>query len=299
MDQVSIKVLRKQNGLTIKEYLKSMHVGRGKIEEIRVNKSAFLNNEQIDLDTSIKEGDILKFVFNEKIDVIPSNEQQLEALYEDENILIVNKPSGYLIHSDGSDTTPTLCSLVASYYYQHKIYRPVRYIHRLDFETTGIVLFAKDFLSEAKLHGDMERHLIKREYVGIATNKFKNLEGKIDSPIGKDRHNSKKMRVSKSGQTAVTYYRVINSFKGYSLVNFSLETGRTHQIRVHMASINHPLLGDSLYGKESDKIARVALHSSKITFFHPISGELINVLCDLPSDFCAIIKKEERGNYEK
>ncbi len=298
MNQISIKVLKKQNGLTIKEYLKSMHVGRGKIEEIRVNKSVFLNDEQVNLETLLNEGDILKFLINEKIDVAPFDDCQLDVLYEDEHVLIVNKPSGYLIHSDGDTTTPTLCSLVANYYYEHKIFRPVRYIHRLDLETTGIVLFAKDFLSEAKLHADMERHLIKREYIGIATNKFKNLEGKIDSPIGKDRHNSKRMRVSKSGQKAVTYYRVLDNYKGLSLVNFTLETGRTHQIRVHMTSINHPLLGDSLYGRSSEIISRVALHSSKITFFHPISGELISILCALPSDFCAIIEKR-KWKYEK
>jgi len=298
MDKISLKITRKIDGLTIKEYLKSMHVGRGKIEEIRVNKSAYLNNEQVNLETPLKEGDILTFLIKEKIDVIPSKEQHLDVLYEDEHILIVNKPSGYLIHNDGVGDTPTLCSLVARYYYEHKIFRPVRYIHRLDVDTTGIVLFAKDFLSEARLHADMERHLIRREYQGIATNKFKHLEGKIDSPIGKDRHNSKKMRVSRSGQSAVTHYRVLKEYKGLSLVNFVLETGRTHQIRVHMASINHPLLGDELYGKKSEKISRVALHSSKITFFHPISGEIINILCILPSDLCAIIEKGGRS-YEK
>lgn len=292
MDKIEIKVTKKIDGLTIKEYLKTMHVGRGKIEELRVNKCAYLNNEQVNLDTPMKVGDVLTFLIQEKIDVIPAKEQHLDILYEDDHILIVNKPSGYLIHNDGNDDIPTLCSLVARYYYEHKIFRPVRYIHRLDVETTGIVLFAKDFLSEARLHADMERHLIKREYQGIVLNKFKSLEGTIDSSLGRDRHNSKKMRVSPKGQNAVTHYRVIKQInRSLSLVNFVLETGRTHQIRVHMSSINHPLLGDSLYGKTSELIDRVALHSSKITLFHPISGELINISCILPSDLCAIINK--------
>ncbi len=291
MDKISIVINKKANGLTIKEYLKSMHVGRGKIEELRVKNSAYLNNECVSLETVMNTGDMLSFVFQEKIDVQASSERPLEVLYEDDYILIVNKPAGYLIHSDGVGDTPTLCSLVAKYYYDHKIFRPVRYIHRLDVDTTGIVLFAKDFLSEARLHADMENRLIVREYQGLAINKFKFLEGTIDSAIGKDRHNSKKMRISKTGQKAITHYKVLKEIsRGLALVNFTLETGRTHQIRVHMSSINHPLLGDELYGSASSLIARVALHSSKITFFHPITGELLSISCVLPDEICDIIK---------
>lgn len=295
MDKVKIKVRKKDAGMSIKEYLKSMHVGRGKIEELRVLKASLINGTYQPLEYVLKENDELAFAFQEKIDVKPSSSLPLDVIYEDENILIVNKPVGYIVHSDGNDNTPTLSSLVAQYYYEHKIFRPVRYIHRLDKDTSGIVLFAKDFLSEAQLHADMERHLIIREYLGIVTHKMKEKEGTIHLALGRDRHASNKMRVSKTGQDAITHFKVEKEYKGsYSLVRFRLETGRTHQIRVHMAYYNHPLLGDELYGEKSTEMPRVALHSAKITFFHPILKEFITIESPLPED----MKTWEKGHLK-
>lgn len=192
MDSVTIQITKALAGQTIKSYLKSMHVGRGKIEEIRVNQSAYIQGKSVSLDTILQENDQLSFHFLEKIDCSPSSAFPLEVLYEDDAICIVNKPAHLLIHDDGETNGDTLCNLVANHYYQKKIYRPIRYIHRLDQETTGIVLFAKDFLSEAKLHADMEEHRIEREYLGIVTNRLKEKSGTIQKPIGRDRHNAKK-----------------------------------------------------------------------------------------------------------
>lgn len=295
MDKIVIKIRKKDAGSTIKDYLKSMHVGRGKIEELRVQKASFINGNYQPLDYILTEQDELMFVFQEKIDVKPSSLVPLDVLYEDEHILIVNKPAGYLVHSDGNDNMPTLSSFVAQYYYEHKIFRPVRYIHRLDKDTTGIVLFAKDFLSEAQLHADMERHLIIREYLGIVTHRMKEKEGTISLALGRDRHAANKMRVSKTGQKAVTHFKVEKEYReNYSLVRFRLETGRTHQIRVHMAYYHHALLGDELYGEKSKDFSRVALHSCKITFFHPILKEFITVESPLPQD----MKEWEKGHLK-
>lgn len=295
MDSVTIQITKALAGQTIKSYLKSMHVGRGKIEEIRVNQSAYIQGKSVSLDTILQENDQLSFHFLEKIDCSPSSAFPLEVLYEDDAICIVNKPAHLLIHDDGETNGDTLCNLVANHYYQKKIYRPIRYIHRLDQETTGIVLFAKDFLSEAKLHADMEEHRIEREYLGIVTNRLKEKSGTIQKPIGRDRHNAKKRRVSSQGQTAITHYRVEKELANHlSLVRFRLETGRTHQIRVHMSAMQHPLLGDILYGENSGRFLRVALHSASIRLFHPLTNAYLKIDCPLPKDMLDFIQKGEK-----
>ncbi len=291
MDQLRIKITKEDEGKTIKEFLKSYHVGRGKIEAIRTQKSAYINQQLARLEDVLTLDDILSFSLNERIDVPPNNNDDLDVIYEDDYILIANKPNGYLIHDDNSSTLMTLSNLVAAYYYKNKIFRPVRYIHRLDLETTGLVLFAKDFLTEARLHYDMENHFIKRDYLGIIQGKLDQKKTTIRTYLGRDRHNAKKMRVAKSGLVAVTHLEVIQSLpNNLSLVQFSLETGRNHQIRVHMAYINHPLIGDTLYGYPSDKINRVALHSYQISFIHPIFKTKISVKCPIPHDMITLLK---------
>lgn len=291
MDQLCIKITKENDGKTIKEFLKSYHVGRGKIEAIRTQKSAYINQQLARLEDILHLDDLLSFSLNEKIDVAPNNNDDLDVVFEDDYILIVNKPAGYLIHDDNSSTLMTLSSLVAAYYYKNKIFRPVRYIHRLDLETTGLVLFAKDFLTEARLHYDMENHLIKRDYLGIIQGSMDQKKTTIRTYLGRNRHNAKKMRVSKNGLLAVTHLEVIQSLPdNLSLVQFSLETGRTHQIRVHMAYVNHPLIGDTLYGYPSEKIKRVALHSYQISLIHPIFKNKITIKCPIPSDMLALLK---------
>ena len=295
MDKISIKILDKYDGLTIKEFLKSFYLGRSKIEEIRNSNNVYLNQNKVNIDDKIKKDDILEFHFVEKIDFKPSN-IEADVLYEDECILLVNKPSGIIIHPEYKDEEKdTLVNRVANYYYHHKIFRNIRYVHRIDLETSGIVLFCKDFLSFSLLNHLMESHLIERKYLALCQNKFKNKEGVVEAPLSKDRHINNKYRVSSSpsSQKAYTTYKVIeNKNKKCSLVELLLKTGRTHQIRVHMSYINHPLCGDELYGGNKKLISRVALHSYSISFFLPYTNELIKVTCPLPKDMKEVIEND-------
>lgn len=291
MDKVNIKVNNLLSGFTIKEVLKCFNVGRSKIEEIRVNKISFLNQKNVSIDSVVNKGDILSFSLNEKINFLPSP-LKIEVLYEDDYLLIVNKDKGLLIHPDGNNKEDTLVNRVASYYYENKIFREVRPIHRIDLDTTGIVIFAKDFITHAKLDEMISKHQIKRTYLALCQNRFKDLEGVIDKKIGRDRHIKGKYRVSNSSESksALTYYKVVKQLKGYALVELNLKTGRTHQIRVHMSYLNHPLLGDMVYGGSTQKIGRVALHSYQVDFLHPISGEYVCVKCPLPLDMEKLVK---------
>lgn len=288
MDKVEIKINSNFAGKTIKEFLKENNVGRAKVENIRVNKSSYINSIYANLESKLNKDDVLSFVIDEQIDFV-CDKEPVEIVYEDDYILIVNKPINMIIHPDDKKKGNTLVNLVANYYQQNNINRKVRYIHRIDKETSGIVLFAKDFLSEAILLKSLQNDNIKRSYLALTEGKFKNKNGTINANIGQDRHINNKMCVSKSGKEAISFYKVIKEVNNFSLVEFTLKTGRTHQIRVHSSYINHPLLGDVLYGGDMQYINRVALHSYKIEFIHPIFNQLIVKELKLPEDMNKII----------
>lgn len=289
MDEIKILVSKEYQGKTIKEFLKINNVGRGKVEAIRVNKQSFINGEYKNLETTLKENDLLSFIINEEIDFI-ADDKKLDVVYEDDYVLLVNKPSDIIIHPDDKTKGNTLVNIVANYYKEKRINRKVRYIHRLDKETTGLILFAKDFLSEAILLKELQNDNISRKYLAFLEGKLNKKEGIIKANIDKDRHVNGKMCIVKSGKEAISKYKVIKEFKEYSLVEFSLLTGRTHQIRVHASYINHPLLGDVLYGGNMLYSSRVALHSYSISFIHPINKKPIDITINLPIDLDVLTK---------
>ena len=188
----------------------------------------------------------------------------IDVLYEDDHVVVVFKPSGMLVHSDGVVTTDTLLNRVV-YYYHGKI--DVKVIHRIDVDTSGIVLFSKNKLSHAFLNYQMENGLIKKEYTCITHGKFKEQKGIIDKPIGSNRHENNKYLVTKNGKKAITNYEVVESKKDMNLVRVELITGRTHQIRVHMSSINCPYYSDKIYYQ--DEGMPLQLMSSSISFINP------------------------------
>ena len=288
---VKLEVNKRFEGLTIKELLKEYHVGKGKIEEIRVNKLVQLNSNQVSLETKIKENDILSFNMEEKLNFKPSN-KSIEVVYEDEQILLVNKPSGILIHPDGiSGDEDTLVNRVARYYLDNHLSLEVRYAHRIDEETSGLVLFCKDFLTHSMLNYQIEEHIVIREYRALVHGSVSKNNGVLDFPIGKDRHISNKFRVSDSqkAKNALTNYQVIKRLKNKTLISCILETGRTHQIRVHLSHINHPLLGDTLYGGNKKEINRVALHSYRVELVNPLTFKRINVIKEIPLDMEGVV----------
>lgn len=231
----------------------------------------------------MKKGDILSISLNEEID-FPISNRKLNIIYEDDYLLIVNKPSNIIVHPDDKSKAGSLCSDVANYY-KHKGYKlHIRYAHRLDIETTGIIIFCKDILTMAYMNHIISTHEIKRYYRCFIRGKMKDRIGTINLPIGEDRHHNQRRRVSKTGQEAITHYEVIKEYKDYSLLEVLLETGRTHQIRVHFSHLNHPLLGDALYGGDKKLISRVALHSYRLEFIHPVTNEKITLVKELPYD---------------
>ena len=204
--------------------------------------------------------------------------------------MVVNKKRGLLVHPDNVDNNDTLANMVAYYYIRTKQDISVRYLGRLDRDTTGLVIFVKDILTMSYLSYQVENNSLHRVYRLIAYGKFKNLTGEINFPIARDRHDAKKMRVStKSGKEARTYYTVLKKIgSNMSYVEAKLKTGRTHQIRLHMMSIGHPIIGDNLYNSHFNN-ENLMLHSYEVNFVHPISDKNYHLVAELPNEFKKLI----------
>jgi 23S rRNA pseudouridine1911/1915/1917 synthase len=212
----------------------------------------------------------------------------LEVLFEDDFCLVVNKPAQMKVHGDGGDRlagNPSLADAVAFYYESTGQHCRIRHIHRLDENTTGPVLYAKHEWAQLVLDEAMRRKSIGRSYVALVQGQPALQSGVIDAPIGKDRHHSARRRVSANGDHAVTRYEVVERLADAALVRLLLNTGRTHQIRVHMSHLGHPILGDALYGGDIKRIARQALHGEMLTFDHPLTEVKEAVTAPWPTDF--------------
>lgn len=275
------KITNDNNKPTVLSFLQSFYLGNEKLKALKNN--LWINNAPCDINDPLRLNDILTLDDNKGLDIKPLN-TRIDILYEDDNLLIVNKPAFCHIHSDGNHNTEnTLANMVASYYIRKKLDMPVRYIHRLDYETTGIIIFAKDPLTMSALCHELEGHSLRRDYLAFVEGIVKD-DIIIDKPIGRNRHNSQKYLVSKTGKKAITLCHPIGQYKNRSLVRLTLKTGRTHQIRVHMTSIGHPLLGDTLYGGNTKYIKRVALHSYFVSFINPVTKKKIELTAKLPRD---------------
>ncbi|MCR8644168.1 RluA family pseudouridine synthase [Paenibacillus sp. N1-5-1-14] len=229
-------------------------------------------------------GRLLLRLFPEQSGPFVSQWGDVDIVYEDDWCLVVNKPAGIAVHPASPDQVGTLGNQLASYYEMTGQACRVRHIHRLDADTTGLVLYAKNELAQLHLDEAMRQKTINRTYLAIAEGHFTKVQGTIDAPIGKDRHTTGKRRVSTNGDAALTHYRVIEQMKDAALVEVELETGRTHQIRVHISYLGHPLIGDRLYGGNQELLPRQALHGYKLSFEHPITSEAIELECPIPSD---------------
>lgn len=209
---------------------------------------------------------------------------QLEVVYEDDHLLIVNKPAGLLLHPTEDKHRRTLDHLVAGHFRKQGIEAHVRHVHRLDQDTSGAVLYAKHALAAALLDERLRQRLIKRSYVAFVHGSVAKDSGRIDAAIGRDRHHPVRRRVSPAGDRAITDYRVVKRYRQATKVECHLETGRTHQIRVHLSHLGHPLLGDTLYGGHALGINRQALHAASLRLLHPFGEQSIEVTCPLPGD---------------
>ncbi|UXH45925.1 RluA family pseudouridine synthase [Rossellomorea vietnamensis] len=254
------------------------------VHSMRMDGDVKVNGELISWTSPLSQGDILQIrLFKEVEYDVPPTYGELDVLFEDEHLIVVNKPAGIDTHPNTPDETDTLANLVAFHHQANGERCRVLHIHRLDRDTSGAIIFAKHPLSKAILDRLLAERQIKRTYHALVHGRLKQKKGTISEPIGRDRHHNTRRRVSPSGQDAVTHYKVMEVRNPYTLIEVQLDTGRTHQIRVHMSHIGHPLAGDTLYGGKP-VFTRQALHAAQISFPHPLTGERIECKAECHDD---------------
>lgn len=263
------------------------------IERVLVNGEACTSKKY-----RVKAGDAVRVTVPEpaRPNITPED-IPIDIIYEDEDVLVVDKPKGMVVHPAAGNYTGTLvnallyhCKTLSSI---NGVIRP-GIVHRIDKNTSGLLMIAKNDMAHRSLAEQLASHTITRAYRAVVYNNFKEDEGTVDAPIGRDPKNRMKMAVtSLNSREAVTHYKVLQRFGSYTYIEARLETGRTHQIRVHMAHINHPLLGDAAYGpkKKALGVETQMLHAKLLGFYHPKTGEYMEFDSPLPPEFVNVIKK--------
>lgn len=294
MDRVSLIVDKEDTGRTIAAILKErLFFSRTLLRRIKREGQVSLNGWQALLVDRVKEGDVLLVDtgFSQQSDIDPE-EIPLYIVHEDNSLLAVNKPAGMLVHPVRRERHQTLANAVMFHWLKqgkrNAVFRPV---YRIDRDTSGLVLVSGSHLAHLALVGQILGKTMKRLYIAMAEGMVQADWGTVDEPIDRKPGSIIERQVSPAGVPAVTHYRVIRRLPeiNATVLELSLETGRTHQIRVHMAHLGHPLLGDSLYGGSCRHIKRQALHSYRLVFSHPQTGEKVDLRCSLPGDIKRLI----------
>ena len=281
----------KENNKTIKQILKeNLFISDRLLIFLRKNKLIYYNNDKlINLNITAKLNNTIKIDLNFEEDnsnIIPVK-MDLNIVYEDEALLILNKPAGIPVHPSILHYTNSLSNGVKYYFDSINLKKKIRPVNRLDRNTSGIVIFAKNQYVQECLIYQMQTKEFKKFYLAVVEGHLEKLEGTIDAPINRKENSIIERCVDENGERAVTHYKILkrNFDRNYDLVECMLETGRTHQIRVHFSYMGHPLIGDTLYGNGSEYISRQALHAYKVEFVHPISHKLMQFTADVPKDF--------------
>jgi 23S rRNA pseudouridine1911/1915/1917 synthase len=280
-----------QSPLTAKDFLR-YHAGVSLTfwRKIKTQGQLFINGNLFPGNTLVYPGDIITIAANDASCSIAPVNLPLDIYYEDEYLLIINKPAGMLVHPTTREMNNTLANAVLYYYQTKHLHCGFHPIHRLDRNTSGLVLIAKTPYIQHILSGDHIKK-IKRIYFALVNGVFSEASGIIDAPIGRRPGSIIERIVTPAGQKAVTEYQVCQTLAQASLLQVELQTGRTHQIRVHLAHIGHPLIGDDLYGDASKLLHRQALHAATLSFKHPISNVPLEIGSEIPSDMQNLIKK--------
>lgn len=279
-------------GVTIKDFLRQKGYSRQNIVELKKQERSILVNGVWEYVTyRLQLGDLLQICMKEKASekIAPVN-LPFPILYEDEDLMVIDKPADMPIHPSLNNYDNTLANAAAFYFNQKGIPFRFRCINRLDRDTTGLTVLAKNMVSCSILQQQMLKREIKREYLAIADGYIEEDSGIITAPIGRrDGSTIERMIDYENGERAITHFKVLERMADATLLSLILETGRTHQIRVHVASIGHPLLGDFLYNPKDQRMNRQALHAWHLSLKHPITGERMEWEADIPSDMKAVL----------
>ena len=274
---MEIEVL--ENNIRIDKYLRdNTDISRSKIQKLIKDGKIHVNGELVNNNYQVNIGDKINIQYIEEnpLENLKPSDKKVDIVYEDDDLLVINKESGMVVHPAPGNYEDTLVNaLIWKYNLSNNSFRP-GIVHRLDKDTSGLMLVAKNDYTHEKLSEMISNKIVERYYLALVEGTFNHETGTIDAPIGRDPKYREKMTVtSMNSKKAITHFKVLETFNNYSLIECKLETGRTHQIRVHMKYINHPVVNDPLYGKCFDKDYGQLLHSYKIKFPHPRTNEIL------------------------
>ncbi|MFC3884421.1 RluA family pseudouridine synthase [Bacillus songklensis] len=286
-------ITEKDEGVLVREFLKKHHISKTALTDIKFNGGDILvNGGHVTVRYSLKQGDMLSVLFPPEIpsEGLTGENIPLEIVYEDDYILVINKPPFLSSIPSREHPTGSMSHALLYYYEQQGIASTIHLVNRLDRDTSGLLIVAKYRYVHYLFSKEQQRHTIQRTYRAIVHGTLAFDKGTVDAPIGRKSESIIEREVREDGQHAVTHYKVLQRSEDFTYVALKLETGRTHQIRVHMSYLGHPLLGDELYGGKRDKIERQALHSHELHFYHPILQKEFFFTAEVPGDMKKIIE---------
>ncbi|PKM45555.1 MAG: RNA pseudouridine synthase [Firmicutes bacterium HGW-Firmicutes-8] len=293
-------VTEQQAGTRLDILLSSLdaELSRSRVQKLVAETAATVNGSPAKSNYKVKEGDlVLVEARDPEPTVVAAEKIPLDIIYEDSDLLVVNKPPGMVVHPAAGNYTGTLVNALLDHCKDlsgiNGVIRP-GIVHRIDKDTSGLLLVAKNDKAHLSLAEQLKEHTVSRKYLALVHGNIAEPKGIIDAPIGRDPRDRKKNAViTRNSKSAVTEYRVIERFGEYTLIECCLRTGRTHQIRIHMAYLGHPVAGDPVYGPKKNplKLGGQALHAFSIGFTHPATGEFMGFSVDLPPYFKELLDK--------
>lgn len=294
-NKLIFKVEANQEKMKLREYLRVVQKLSGRlIKGAALAGRITVNGNRAKLNYVLKTNDEIAFdLVKEESQNIEPEKMDVDVVYEDSDIIVVNKKPGMVVHPTKSYQSGTLANGLIYYFREKGENCIVRLVSRLDMDTTGLIIIAKNQFSHMALARDMGKDTFEKSYMAVVHGNMSETKGTINRPIYRPSDDSIKRVVDERGQDSITHFEVMERFKAGDLVKLTLETGRTHQIRVHLTHLGHPLYGDTLYGIEDDKeyISRQALHAYRLKFPHPRTGKDIELEVGLPEDIVELIEK--------
>lgn len=292
MTTETILLIAETDAARIDAYLaENTELSRSKLQKLIKDGAVLRNDRPCKPNTEVKEGDVIKLLAPVEDDtILPQPENiPLDVVYEDGDLAVINKPKGMVVHPAPGNPNGTLVNALLYRFQTLSDAQGLRpgIVHRIDRYTSGLLVVAKNDAAHEALSKQFAAHTAHREYVCLVHGNLKEDSGTVDAPIGRHKTDRKRMAVVENGRHAVTHWRVAERFGEVTLLDVALETGRTHQIRVHMAYCKHPILGDEVYGSPAPKLGLngQALHGYRLTFTHPKTGETMSFTAAIPEDF--------------
>ena len=289
--KLEYQVEEKEVGLKVIDVVASgMHISSRLIRKCKSNHNIFLNKKKTSVNKIVDEGDIITLMLDHDENTFEPNPIEINIAFENADMMAINKPPFLVVHPTKGHPEGTLANAISYYQYKSNQNFKTRFINRLDRDTSGIVLIAKNAYAQQFISEQMQKDEVDKIYYAVVKGVVKQAQGTINEPIERAEEGDILRVVRPDGLPSITHYEVVERFNGYSLLKVKLETGRTHQIRVHLAHMGHGIIGDHLYGTLSDLIDRQALHCFEMSFKKPRGSESVVVNAPLPEDINKLIE---------